>query len=733
MGNPHNKMIKSKYAFCGIDSCFFAIPAILWFGCLLPFSLKAQDGSPNKKIRTLQKTTDSLHKTANSFHKVNDSLYKVNDLKEVNIRKQLSKRQLSASPVQILSGEQLERLNSLSVADAIRFFSGVQLKDYGGIGGLKTINVRSMGTNHTAVFYDGVQLGNAQNGQVDLGKFSLDNVEEIELYNGQKSSIFQSAKGFASGSSLYINTKTPEFKDGETNHLKATFKTGSFALINPSLLWQTKISDRVTGTFSTEYKKSDGRYKFNVTNGVYDSTLVRKNADIETMRLEGGLQGKLADSSSWAAKVYFYNDQQGLPGAIVGNVYDFHQRLWNRNFFFQSTYKKEAGRYNLLAAVKYSNDYSRFLNPDFVTVDGFLDNKYKQQELYLSVANRYKINSYWEMSLSGDYQLNTMDANLYHFPYPTRNTFLGDIATQFHFEKLDVQANLLGTYVKDEVKQYFSAGDKHELTPAVLVSWQPFDLKEFRIRGFYKNIFRMPTFNDLYYTTIGSTFLKPERVKQYDLGLTYIKTFKDQLLSEVSIQTDAYYNKVKDKIIAVPGQDLFRWSMRNLGLVQIKGLDVNLQTAWNISRELFLTTAMTYTYQQALDITTVSLNYRNQIPYIPVHSGSFTTGANYRNYGFNYSYIYTGERYNQSANNVYNYVPAWYTHDIAFHYSGRINRGKTDKSAIEQALTDKPVTRKYNTIKASFEINNLLNQYYDVIANFPMPGRNYRITLAYSI
>src|ERR1700744_1877687 len=65
----------------------------------------------------------------------------------------------SGTPVQQLKGRELERFNSLSVADAVRYFSGVQLKDYGGVGGLKTINVRSLGSNHTAVFYDGIEFG----------------------------------------------------------------------------------------------------------------------------------------------------------------------------------------------------------------------------------------------------------------------------------------------------------------------------------------------------------------------------------------------------------------------------------------------------------------------------------------------------------------------------------------------------------------------------------------------
>ena len=114
-------------------------------------------------------------------------------------------------PAQTLAGKKLEGLNSHSIADAIRYFSGVQVKDYGGVGGIKTIDIRSMGTNHLGVFYDGIQLGNAQNGQIDLGKFSLDNIEEISLYNGQKSEIFQPARDYGSAGSVYIKSRRPKF------------------------------------------------------------------------------------------------------------------------------------------------------------------------------------------------------------------------------------------------------------------------------------------------------------------------------------------------------------------------------------------------------------------------------------------------------------------------------------------------------------------------------------------
>ena len=129
----------------------------------------------------------------------------IRHISEVVVSSRMSMRQ--TIPSATLKGEELRRMSSLSVADALRYFSGLQLKDYGGVGGIKTVNIRSMGSNHLGVFYDGIELGNAQNGQIDLGQFSLDNVEEISLYNGQKSAVFQPAVDFGNAGSVYIRTR----------------------------------------------------------------------------------------------------------------------------------------------------------------------------------------------------------------------------------------------------------------------------------------------------------------------------------------------------------------------------------------------------------------------------------------------------------------------------------------------------------------------------------------------
>ncbi len=239
-------------------------------------------------------------------------------LKEVVVT---AKSHKEVIPAQKLTGEDLKALNSFSVADAIRYFSGIQVKDYGGIGGLKTVNIRSLGTHHVGVFYDGIQLGNAQNGQIDLGKFSLDNMEEISLYNGQKSDIFQPAKDFGSSGSVYLRSRSPRFTQGKTYNLKATVKTGSFDLINPSILYEQKISNNISASFNTELINSSGKYKFrykrvlpNSNKVMYDTTAIRKNGgDIFSFRLEGGLYGIIPDGH-WKVKLYYYDSNKGIPG-----------------------------------------------------------------------------------------------------------------------------------------------------------------------------------------------------------------------------------------------------------------------------------------------------------------------------------------------------------------------------------------------------------------------------------
>lgn len=623
-------------------------------------------------------------------------------------------------PVQILSNKQLERLNAYSVADAIRYFSGVQIKDYGGIGGLKTVNVRSLGSQHVGVFYDGIQLGNAQNGIVDLGRFSLDNMESVSLYNGQKSSIFQAARDFSTASSIYLTTRTPRFDTTINNNLSVGMKAGSFATLNPSVLWEHRFSDKLSLSLSTEYLYTSGEYKFRYAkhNG-YDTTEIRKNGDVKALRAEVGLFGNIS-GGEWRAKIYYYNSERGYPGAAVREEpgkFRHQDRQWDENIFVQSSYRKNFKPwYSLLINAKYAYDYLHYKSDPRADVSTmYVDNNYRQQEAYASASNLFSITEYLSFSLSTDLQVNTLNADVLNFVYPTRFSILNAAAASLRFEQFKLQASLLYTFVNDVTKAVGgTTGTRNGLTPTVVASYQPFKKVDFNIRAFYKRVFRMPTLNDLYYTFIGNASLKPEYTNQYNLGATYSIQIPSKIKQHYEIQLDAYYNTVTDKIIAMPTSNQFRWTMVNLGKVQIRGIDLAMQGSWNFG-PVELSTRLTYTYQKAQDVTDPeSPYYGGQIPYTPTHSGSAIATIGYKGWELNYSFIYTGERYEAVANIPENYAPVWYTNDMSLSKLIQFNNSRY-------------------RLRIAAEVNNILNQQYEVVQCYPMPGTNFKIKLNFML
>ncbi len=640
-----------------------------------------------------------------------NSLDSIQRLEEIKV---VARRFSEIIPAQTLEGKELEQLNSYSVADAIRFFSGVQIKDYGGVGGIKTVNIRSMGTNHMGVFYNGIQLGNAQNGQIDLGKFSLDNMEEISLYNGQKSEIFQSAKEFGSAGSIYLTTRRPRFEKGKDTNIKAGIRTGSFGVFNPSLIFEHKISEEINTTFSAEWINANGKYKFRyrrVTPSgelAYDTTAIRQNGDIDAVRMEGSLNGYLP-SGRWKVHVYHYASERGIPGAIVNNVWRRGERLWDNNSFVQGVYEQDVSeKFRSKLNLKYATDLTHYINNDDKLIH--VDNIYKQKEAYFSWANKYELNRNWDVSAAYDWQWN----GLSEFVDVDRSTHWLSVATAFTLaDHLKIQASILETLVNEESRQRDSVPNKQVLTPAVFFSYQPFQKQELVFRAFYKKSFRMPTFNDLYYTDMGNAFLQPEYAEQYNLGVLYDISPKKSLLESFHVGMDVYYNYVKDKIVAYPKGQQFRWTMLNLGKVDIRGIDLTTRATFLLPEEWRLTAKLQYTYQEAIDITSpADTYYRHQIPYIPWHSGSAIVMLNWKSWAMNYSFIYVGERYNQQENIRYNYTQPWYTSDVSF---------------------SKFLKMKSLALKFSAEINNLLSQDYDVILNYPMPKRNYRFRVSVEI
>ena len=665
---------------------------ILYMSSIVAF---AQDG----KIRIIEeKDTSTVH-----------------SLNEVVVTTSTSTKETRATaPLQILSGEALEGLNAIQVADAVKHFSGVMVKDYGGIGGLKTVSVRSLGASHTAVSYDGIAVSDAQNGQIDISRFSLDNIDMLSLSNGQSDQIFQPARQYASAAVLNIITMAPRFDNRPVNG-KVMMKSGSFGLINPSLHIAGKLNEYLSMTASGEWMSAHGRYPYLMHYGTQanDSTSIeiRQNTDVQNLRAEAALYGSDSVQNGYL-KGYYYQSERGLPGAtIFYNTQNFSsQRIWDRSAFLQGHYERNfANILSLQLNAKYNYSFTHYLDPMYLGSEGKDENRYSQNEYYLSGAVIYRPISGLSFNLSQDGIINTLSADLDNFTSPTRYTSLTAVAGKYVNNWVMATASVLMTATKDVMADHSKGQQRFKASPYASLSFKPFSNTDFRIRLFYKNIFRLPTFNDLYYGKVGNRDLLPETTNQYNIGLTFQRSITEYI-PMLALSCDIYHNDVRNKIVAYPTKNIYTWTMLNYGRVSITGLDFTGDIEIAPCKEVQITLGATYTYNRALNVTDpADRDYRHQIPYTPRISGSGKAGIKTPWFTLNYSLVWSGHRYAVNQNYAENRVEGYFDHSLS--------------ASHEFSL------RHDHKLGINLECLNLTNINYCVVRYFPMPGRSWRGTI----
>ena len=624
----------------------------------------------------------------------------------------------ATSSLQVLKSREISNLPALNVSDVLKTFAGLVIRDYGGVGGMKTVAMRGFGSQHTAVSYDGLAVSDCQTGQIDLSKFSLGNVEQISVNSGTPDDIFLPARLMASASLIRIQTVRPTFRENKPVNLDFHFTGGSFGLWNPSLLIENKIYQNkesgypfVYSSVSASYLQSDGRYPFLIRyGGDGDSTSLEKrtNSDVRTATVEGNLFTDFNSHSRLNVKLYYYWSDRGLPGAVI--FYNTHtkERLTDHNAFGQVHYEN---RFNAKFAyqvnAKFNFAQQRYLNPEYLNAAGFLDNLYIQREYYLSNTFLYAPHRVISLSLSNDLIFGNMSANLYDFVYPSRLQVLTMLSAFVSVRHVDIRAGLLHTGVANWAKAGEAGKNLSRFSPTVGISVKPLLSEAFHLRAFYKNIFRLPTFNDLYYTEVGNRNLRPEDTHQFDVGASYAKSFRKNAV-RLTLTVDGYYNLVKDKIVAIPNKNLFVWTMLNFGKVEIDGVDANATFQYQIIKDLSVSLSGSYTYQRAVDKTDrTSKTYLHQIPYTPLHSGSVSVMLSTTWFEVGYTMVAAGKRYALQQNVAANELPAYTDHSLTLGHDFDI-KGKV-------------------TLGLKAELLNLANLHYEIIRNYPMQGRSFRV------
>lgn len=454
---------------------------------------------------------------------------------------------------------------SRTVTELLLQSPGMTVSDNGGLAGLKTLNLRGLGSTNTSILVDGVRVGNVQSGQPDLGMFCLDNFKGVVIDYAQNSVSFL--------------TSRPSFTDGAVSG-RFGCEAGSFSTFLPSGRLDFRLSDRLSLSATAAGTFSEGDYE-------YSDGIRRQNNDIT--RLGGGIDlFGLMDRGDWMAKVWYNGSDRGTPGSVSWPSTD---RQHDRNYLVQGTLRKTVSRtYSLTLSAKASRD-------DVLYQSSYGDSDYSQKEFQLNSTHRFRVVRWLDLCAAEELQLDDLESAFYDaLRFSTRVTG----GAEFRF----------GPLKADLTCEYAGTSDRDALSSNVVSPALDFRLKAMEtldIVGFVRRAYRTPTFNELYYPGYGNPELKPEDAFLSDLGLDWRKKLSQSW--SLKAKTDIWFNRLSDKITSAPSkEDPSLWMPFNIDVVNAFGMDAEAGAGYS-SGDLRTSIDARYSFNKA-----------DGVPYLSKHT-----------------------------------------------------------------------------------------------------------------
>lgn len=258
---------------------------------------------------------------------------------------------------------------------------------------------------------------------------------------------------------------------------------------------------------------------------------------------------------------------------------------------------------------------------------------------------------------------------------------------------------LLYAHTDTKAIQY-NIGVRKESTAAFEIPWvfsleTKYNVTEnWNINASLSNNYRIPTLNDLYWKQGGNPDLKAEHTYNADLGFQY-------KIPQHTFNLNTFLIEGKDVIQwQATAQQI--WSPFNVKKFQSLGLEWRDDHLFNIG-SFKVNWCNQYTYTKAIDKATGDRSI-----YVPQHFVHSNLNLKYHTFNWGVLHAFTGK--------------VFYT---------------TDESAYNEPyhLTSTYLSKSFynHKFQIHFQVNNLLNQYYEIIASRPMPNRNYQIRLTYKL
>ncbi len=618
-----------------------------------------------------------------------------NELEEVIIR---PKRDSSLTKI-TLTNAQISRKSPNDLADLAVVFPGVQIRSYGDVGALKTINTRSLGSSHTQLIIDGTTQFSSSTGSVDFGAQNALFVSEVSLVHAASLDLNTPVVAKFASASLQVKT----FHQQKNTHFGVQLSSllGSFNHQQFAGFIRIPIKQKWQHTFSFLQHNYEGKYPFSYLNG---NTLVKETRHPSEMKETQGQWGQLFSFNkvriSWINK--FSTSSKELPGAVVFYNPFNNQYLKNKNISSSAEIHFNHKKSNSVARISFAHQQLDYIDSSYLNTQGYLHQSYKNQDIY----SEYQLSKTWSSKfkglLGGSFTQNTLQSDAFSSNV-NRKTF--DVLSSVEYgkkQKITLQTGMRYSIdkAKDSLRTFFQV--------PILVSFRTKFLKKYFFQSTAKQTFRMPSFNELYYQQIGNSYLLPEKALIFDLNLEREWSFNNSIFS---IIIGGFINQVSNKIIAIPNKNSFVWSILNVGKTQAQGIELQTKIDYSLTKKAVLSWNTNYTFSNTVDISDKKeSSYKQLLAYSPQHSGFSELNFTHSQFSIFTQIQFIGSRYTLNENIAQNLLSPYFSIDLGSNYS---------------------FVLKKHSVKIQGKINNLSNQNNQYIRYFILPGRNVQLQVIY--
>ncbi len=580
------------------------------------------------------------------------------------------------------SGNHLQKIDSAvlavfqanNLADLLASQSQVFIKTYG-LGSLATPSLRGTGASHTAVLWNGFNLQNSMNGNVDFALLPVFFLGNTHIQHGGAGALFGSG---AVGGTVHLNN-TSEFGTGFQG--LASLSVGSFADFMQGI--KLKISKK---NFVTSLKllHHSAQNNFPFINTAKLGKPMEKQSN-SAFAQYGFLQEnyfKINDNQQLDLHIWYLNADRQIPPTLTTGESKASQQ--DESLRITSNWQIKGKRTTYFVRSAFFKEKLVYQNPDI-------------QLIALSKANTWIGEAESKVRLS-PHQLLNIGLNYTYFQAETDGYRAGKIQHRtslfFSYKIKNVKDtwNVVIGIRKELIDRYFAP-----FTPSLGV--EKIFNQYWILKGNIARTYRVPTFNDLYWQDGGNPNLRPEHGWSGEIGIAY----EPKRNLHVQLTT---FNSLIDQWIAWLPNSQGRWSANNILQVWSRGIEVSVKSSLTWSN-LQIQPKIMYNY-------VISTNEQvgrgdeqslyKQLIYVPKHTAQASISLVYRSLNLFYNHTFTGQRFTTSDN--------------------------TQKLPVF-TLGDLSISHKIKYLHFQFQVNNLWNVSYQQIAFRPMPMRNWRVVASY--